>query len=66
MSVVNPTVTDYRAWIAIIWSVLFFAVVLVMALTNHSVNDIVIVTAIFTSPVGMIIAFYFGTKQQRD
>jgi hypothetical protein len=60
---ITPTETDYRAWIAMIWSVLLFVVVFAMILTGHDVDETTMVVAIFMSPVGMIIAFYFGAKQ---
>lgn len=62
MSVLNPTETDYRAWIAIIWSVAFFTIIVSLIWNHYSVNDIVIISAIFNTPLGMIIAFYYGVK----
>jgi hypothetical protein len=64
MSLLKPTKEDYRALIAVICTLLYFGLVIVMLWQGRSVSDIAIVAALFGTPWGMIIAWYFNIKQE--
>jgi len=63
MSVIAPTKEDYRAFIAVVCTLLYFGLVIAMLWVKYPVSDVVTVAALFGTPWGMIIAWYFNIKQ---
>jgi len=63
MTLAAPTETDYRAWLAFIWTFLTFAIAILALLKNLDVKDIITIISPFVTLDAVFINAYFKSKE---
>lgn len=59
----KPTESDYRAWLAFLWTIATFAVVAYAMHNTMSVQDILSLAALFLPLDAVFIQSYFKSKE---
>lgn len=62
-TITNPTETDYRAWLAFMWTVLTFALVFILILRENNLQDVGIIVGLFLPLDAVFIQSYFKAKE---